>query len=292
MKQRFPAVAVTTRVLLFLFFSLAGQLHPWFVATHVRLTAAAVTMVANTLPEFFRQGEKMIAQTSQDPDFLTDIHGPALVVKEKPDHYFDSEYLQGAELPKTRYEYYRLLKRKNLDPQVVGSLPYAILEWTEKLTGAFAQYRKWPTSREVQTKCLLYAGILAHYVQDLAMPLHVTIHYDGWSQDGVSPRIGLHQKMDGLIQLTNLEVEKIAAGLKVNTPADLFTLITGAIKESHRLVPEVYRLQKQLLAEQKTEPVMRLARQCCQNALSLTATVFLTAWDGSARVVLPDWLQP
>ncbi|MCM8768617.1 MAG: hypothetical protein NC911_02895 [Candidatus Omnitrophica bacterium] len=281
-----------TKLASLLILAQASWVYPWFVASHIQLTGQAVRMVAGLLPEFFRQGEKTISHTSQDPDILTEVFTRALVTREKPDHYFDSEYLKGETLPLTRYEYYRLLHRKGLDPQVVGCLPYAIWEWTEKLTGAFAQFRRWPESKEIQTKCLLYAGILAHYVQDGCMPLHVTLHYDGQMKDGLSPRTGLHQKMDGLFQLVRLDTEKIAAGLKVKPSVDLYNLVLQKLKESQSLVEEVYRLETELMAEEKSSRVISLAEKCYQNALSFTATVFLTAWESSARARIPDWVEP
>jgi len=275
----------------FIFFWQLQPVYPWYAATHVRLTAAAVKLVAKSLPEFFGKEQKLISLTSQDPDFFTEVHGPALRVREKPDHYFDSEYLEGEILPQTRYEYYQLLQKKKLDPQQVGCLPYAIWEWTERLTGAFAQHRKWPESKEIQIKCLVYAGIVSHYVQDLAMPLHVTMHYDGWMREGVCPRIGLHQKMDALLEFVGLEIEKIAAEIKVKSSGNMFVLVTENIKEIHKMVEEVYSLQNQLLTEKKSPEVVSLATRCCRKALSLTGTVLLTAWESSSQVVIPDWLE-
>jgi hypothetical protein len=103
---------------------------------------------------------------------------------------------------------------------VSATLPYAIAEWTERLSIAFAEHRKYPANPYIQNKCLVYAGFLAHYAQDLCMPLHTTIHHDGRANpDGSTPKTGIHPRVDSLVEKLDMQPAQLAANQRVWPPA-------------------------------------------------------------------------
>ena len=156
---------------------------------------------------------------------------------------------------------------------------------------AFAEHRRWPHSAAIQSKCLVYAGFVAHYAQDICQPLHVTIHYDGRvGADGVSPHSGIHKRVDALIERMEFEPENLARGLEVDAADSLMPAILETVAQSRALVDMVYRLEGELVTAQ-TPQVRDFAWERARAAAGFTAVLFLTAWEKSAEIKLPSWLD-
>jgi len=186
-------------------------------ATTLALRAARAD---GNLPAFFAAGAGIVAHASLDPDnFTRPIAPEALHKAESPEHFFDidveplaGEPLAGANFPADRYAFIELCFARGVKPNHVGLLPYAVTEWTQRLTVALAEHRKYPGDPAIRAKCLLYAGMLSHYAADLCQPLHVTIHYDGRADSaGKSPRSGVHAKVDALLGKLMLDPNAPAA---------------------------------------------------------------------------------
>jgi hypothetical protein len=173
----------------------------WHADGHIKATALAVDGVRDAMPAFFVQGEELVCHCSVDPDlFKLEVDSYALYQAESPEHYLDLEYVADMDLPEGRQSFISRCLSRGLWFAKVGTLPYAASEWTYRLAIALAEHRRWPEDRSIQTKCLVYAGILAHYAQDMVMPLHCTIHYDGLAgPDGTRPHTGIHAMVDALI---------------------------------------------------------------------------------------------
>jgi hypothetical protein len=178
-----------------------ASLHAWYTKGHRRACDLALRSLPKEMPEFFRNGGELMNGLVHDPDLFTrPVAPPQLHDVEALNHYFDMEPLGDEKLPLTRYEFLEIVYRKKLQPSKVGLLPYAVVECTERLGVAFAEYREHPDDKVIQTKCLVYAAQLAHYAQDLCQPLHTTIDHDGRAKaDGSSPHSGIHAKIDRMI---------------------------------------------------------------------------------------------
>src|SRR5205085_41618 len=121
-----------------------------------------------------------------------------------PDHYLDYEDLNGKELPADRYAFLQLVYDMKKKPERVGLLPYAIMENYDRLSVAFYDLRQADKFKAdarvkaaIEARCLVHAGVLAHFTGDLAMPLHTTIHYDGrLAGGGKVEQKGIHAKID------------------------------------------------------------------------------------------------
>ena len=153
---------------------LCGTAHAWWGGGHEILTRASVRALPGAMPAFLRRGEDLTAHVANDADLFKNRAVPQLADAEAPEHFFDIERLSRRSVPDTRYAFIRACAERGLDPSKVGLLPYAVAEWTERLTIAFAEHRRWPDDPRVEQKCLVYAGMLAHYAEDLCQPLHVT----------------------------------------------------------------------------------------------------------------------
>ncbi|MDH3255773.1 MAG: hypothetical protein OEM62_12320, partial [Acidobacteriota bacterium] len=165
--------------------------HAWSADGHRLVARLATASTPADLPDFFRGGSERVAAFSIEPDVLRLRDTPHLRAREYPEHYLDSELLDGAVLPDSRSVFLELLQRKSLAPTAVGMLPYAIVEATEHLAIAFAEHRARPDDVDIRTKALYLAGVLSHYSADLSQPLHTTIHHNGRARpDMSSPRTG------------------------------------------------------------------------------------------------------
>lgn len=266
----------------------------WHTRGHSIVAEAAVLSLPADVPAFFRSGAAVAGHTAVDPDAFKDRATPNLRNQEGPEHYIDYELLKGQPLPPTRYEFLKLCARESLDPANVGLAPYAIAEWTERLTIAFAEHRKWPKNPHVQSKALIYAGLLAHYTGDLTQPLHTTVHHDGRAgADGQSPRSGIHTKVDSLIERLDLKPRDLAREAKPEALPALFPGVVAELERSRALIDRTYELETHLpprSGEWKPSPEIRAyTEERARAAVRFTGSLYLTAWRNSARVSFPDW---
>ena len=266
----------------------------WHGPGHHKATGAAVALVKGRVPAFFVEGGKTIQHCSIDPDLYRLRDLPQLRNREYPDHFIDLELLGGAELPAMRFEFVKLCRKKGRHADKVGFVPYSAVESTQRLTLAFAEHRKWPRNPHIRAKCLVYAGVLSHYAQDLCMPLHTTIHYDGRARkDGSSPRSGIHAKVDALLANIDIHPRALRKTVKAQPFDDLFAAVLAQLKRSHALVEEVYRLEKRLpdvaapLGDDAE--VKRFITERFHTCARFIASLYLTAWRDSAKLKLPEW---
>jgi hypothetical protein len=270
---------------------LASPLQAWWGKGHGILTEAAVLAQPQEVPAFFRAGAKQIAHMSFDPDVAKNRAAPHLYDGEFPEHFFDLELLKGADIPDKRHEFIALCSRLDVAPNKVGYAPYSIMETTERLMVAFAEHRKWPQNAMIQAKIFVYAGILAHYAEDIVQPLHTTIDYDGRVVDGgEKTHVGIHETVDSLIERLEMEPADLAKSVTVAPiEGDLGEAVRAQINESNGRVDLVYELVDAL------DPVSAegrdLAQERARRAVAFTASLYLTAWQLSEDVRLPGWLN-
>lgn len=263
----------------------------WWAEGHALITRAAVQALPAEMPEFFRQGEDALAQCTTELDAERIPALPHLRSAGRGEHFLDLELLGGRPLPEHRYEFVKLCAEAGLDPAQVGTVPYAVAEWTEKLALAFAQHRRWPENALVQAECLIVAGHLAHYTQDLCQPLHTTVHFDGRTlEGGKSPRSGIHEKMDALPEKLRLDPGEVAKGLALVRADSLMPAILARLKASNALVDSVYALEGEL-DKLESPRVRAFAEERARAAAGFTAGLYLRAWAISATIELPDWLK-
>jgi hypothetical protein len=268
----------------------------WWPQGHSILTEAAVRALPEEVPAYFREGHGLAAHLAQDPDVAKNRDAPNAQDAETPEHYIDWELLGGRTLPTTRYAFLRLCAEAKLDPKAIGTLPYSVTEWTERLTLAFAEHRKWPENPHIRTKSLVYAGILAHYAGDLCMPLHCTIHFNGRARpDGTSPNSGIHARVDSLIEKVGLKPADLAREQKPEAYPRLLPAVLAEIERSRALVDRVYELEAKLPPERgewKPEPeVVAFTEERGRAATRFLGSLYLSAWRNSHGVRLPVWLE-
>ena len=286
-----------TRVLLLLLL-IAGSVRTaggWWGDGHEILTRAAIRALPEEMPAFLKGGEELAASSVYDPDLAKNRSLPNLRDREHPEHFLDIELLSGRPLPATRYEFVRLCREAGVAPSKVGFLPYAVAEWTEQLTLTLAEHRRWPELEAPRSKALVYAGLLAHYAQDLFQPLHLTIHFDGLepteedSPADAKIHAGIHEKVDSLIERLAPDPDVLAAACRPQPFGDLMAAVLARFAENHAKVGRVYELADGF--EPSSEQAAKFGWQQAVGAAQFTASLYLTAWRNSEEVRLPGWLD-
>lgn len=270
----------------------------WWHVTHSIIDEAAFILLPKDMPRFFRKSSQTVISYSKDPDILRNEALPALTSTERPDHFFDLELVEDLDLPGTRAEFIALCHENGLNPAVVGTLPYSITEWSERLVLAFAEHRRKPRDQAIQAKILYIAGILSHYTADAAQPLHCTVHFDGrMNDDGTSPKSGIHAKMDALPASSGVSPHEAVKDVNLKPTEDVLGSALKVIRAANALVDKVYELDALLPAADESKPVKvdprvrMFALECARRAAEFTAIVWYSAWLKSAIVVLPEWYR-
>jgi hypothetical protein len=89
------------------------------------------------------------------------------------------------------------------------------------------------------------------------------------------------------------------AGLKVEALTGVFPAVVAELGRSHALVDRVYELEPKLPAVadrfQKlgvAPELQEFEQERFRTAVGFIATLYLTAWEKSAQVAVPDWVKP
>jgi hypothetical protein len=262
---------------------LAGLGRAWWVAGHASVAEAAAAALPEDMPRFFRTAGKSLGHLAGDPDRWKNPSCKYLRAAEAPDHFIDLEDYDGKPLPADRYKAIALLIGLRKQPERVGMLPYAILENYERLCCAFYDHRGDPKNLTIQHKCVVYAGVLAHFSGDCVMPLHTTRDYDGRrDKDGKFQQKGIHARIDSFPEKQGLGAEEIGRGLKAKKLDDVWAHVLERINESHKLVGRCYDLDQTGAFARPTRQSRQFILDRCRAGAQLTVDLWYTAWLRSA----------
>jgi hypothetical protein len=173
----------------------ARRARAWGDKGHEMSALVAAHSLPHDMPAFFRRADVELAALCPEPDHWRDGKtSPALKGLTDHDHTFRLEDAT-LPLPPDRFAFVAAelgKPRAEGGTQAIADLrfaPYAIAERAELLTVSFAQWRRAPErtpaekrrKRQIEQNIIFIAGTLGHFVTDAAMPLHTSIHIDGWS---------------------------------------------------------------------------------------------------------------
>jgi hypothetical protein len=199
------------------------NLGAWGVRGHTLANLAAVEAIPPDGPVFLKAHKAYIGHLGIIPDTWRSVTEPYLRISEDANHSWYTEgFAFITEPPRSRTEfilrvhdeYLRVNKSdpdraKLLNIRYTGLEAYSIMEGYERLKAGMRLYRHVsdPEQRRFSDMAKLYAAIspvfqdagqvkqmllndiafymgwVGHYAADAAMPLHDSIHHDGWSGD-------------------------------------------------------------------------------------------------------------
>ncbi|MBG87536.1 MAG: hypothetical protein CMO80_11635 [Verrucomicrobiales bacterium] len=144
-----------------------------------------------------------------------------------------------------------------------GFLPWTIMEYYSKVKSACSYLKAFeelgtPEEIENARQNIVYLmGVMGHFAGDASQPLHTTKHYNGWVGDNphsYTTNRRFHSWIDGgyLKRTGGLDFNKLKRqarkGKKLNTIRGrtdyIFPVIIGFIREQHKLVEPLYRMDK------------------------------------------------
>jgi len=183
----------------------AGAAFAWGSSGHRMIGEAAMASLPSDMPPFLLSpiAAASVGELSREPD-RSRGSGKAHDSDRDPGHFVDGDdagKVAGVvalnALPQTREEYDTALRGAGVTSWKMGYLPYSIIEDWQQLVKDFAFWRaddagaKFATGydhkswleadrgrREVQI--MVDIGLLSHFVGDGSMPLHASIHFNGW----------------------------------------------------------------------------------------------------------------
>jgi hypothetical protein len=275
----------------------------WQGASHALSALLAARALPPDTPQFFRLADEELSLVCNDPDrWRVTGNAPTLRALDLPNHWFQLERHSGP-LPKTRYEFLTTLALAGkLGPgnQTVlefGTAPYAISEYAEMLTEAFRHWRGASSNsarsprrkRQIEQSAIHTAGLLCHYVTDLAQPLHTSVHIFGWNRTVPNPQTynpqEIHRSIEAFADqcVTQRRISEPHLAKQMSRPrpiADWLPDILSQIEGSNRHVERVFALeQKGLLksCETGSEAVTFVASRLATGA-ALLRDVWHAAW--------------
>ena len=231
----------------------AGPVSGWTFEGHRSITRAALDVLDTRVP-LSRTGIVVLVEGSVFPDLSRPVSLPELRDHELAQHYINIELLGDRALPRTRSAYIRLVSTlaSSKDHPLggdwtmgsIGTLPYALTEATQRLAAVFRQLRADPESPRLQWLAQHYAGVLAHYSEDLCQPLHTSVDHDGRARlDGSSPMTGIHLMVDKLFETVQVDYQISSGNLAAEELEDVFAAVVTELMSSNALVDRVYELE-------------------------------------------------
>ncbi len=213
-----------------IFFAAAVSLHAWDYEGHRTVNQLALAGLPEEFPAFVKApaAAERIAFLAGEPDRWRSTNELSLKHVNGPDHFLDLERLGDAglsvsELSEFRYVFTAQLasahaahpdkfpaidpeKNKDHTRELIGYLPWSIIEYYAKLKASFSYLRAFEqagTPDEIanaQANVLYLMGVMGHYVGDGSQPLHTTKHHNGWVGDnphGYTRSTSIHAWIDG-----------------------------------------------------------------------------------------------
>jgi len=310
------------------------NLGAWGIRGHTLANLAAVESIPENGPAFLKAQKAYIGHLGIIPDTWRSVAEPYLRISEDANHSWYTEGFDFIpEPPRSRTEfilrvhdeYLRTVKSdpdraKLLNVRYTGLQAYSIIEGYERLKAGMRLYRRVsepdqqrfaniaksyaaisPVFQDAaQVKLMLandiafYMGWLGHYAADAAMPLHDSIHHDGWSgknPKGYTRDPKIHDRFEStyvdLIAATEEDVLKYVS----KVPRYLDDPWQATLKHSldaRNFVEDVYRLDLRHAFENKDDREARglVSKRMAAGAEFLRDLTY-TAWIDSAKPVPP-----
>ena len=259
----------------------------WDYEGHRLVNQIALASLPADFPAFALtpEAKERVAFLAGEPDRWRNTTDPTLNHFNGPDHYIDLEQLddygiEASHLPEFRYDFVAQLalaraahpdkfpaidaaKDRDHTRQLVGFLPWAIVENFDKLKSEFSYLKTFQESggtpeeiANAQANILYIMGVMGHYVGDAAQPLHATKHHHGWvgeNPKGYSTESGIHALIDGgyFRKIGIPKVDELkdlihpAQLVSLAYPAkDTFTSVTDYIVAQGKFVEPLYQMEK------------------------------------------------
>lgn len=182
----------------------------WGERGHDLITRVAVQKMRvdtddnSSLMRPFLLRDHMLGHLSNTPDIVwrADYMGDEAKSANSPTHYINIEKVikkveKWDDFPRDFAEFRFLCKSKGMETTDVGTAPWRVLQFYKLMVQELSGLENKPL--ELQTRhinqALMYAGLMSHFVADLANPHHTTANYDGQ----LTGNRGLHSYFESIV---------------------------------------------------------------------------------------------
>ncbi|WP_141734767.1 S1/P1 nuclease [Oligoflexus tunisiensis] len=324
------------------------QASAWGERGHNAIARVATRIMAQdkdpevaALGALMQKKEHMLGHLANVPDIVW--RGvPELDAENVPSHFVDLDYI----LPENKkltakdapadFETYRKALAANCSKKELscapgatevdkikkaGHAPFRIQQLSQDLTKTLAEVKKLENDPKAKAEertalidqALLYAGILAHFVGDLANPHHTSADYDGWHND----QGGLHSYFESeQVDAQSLDLEqamfavatkdKPAQRIFGKDPKDPLRMAWELTLASHARLQTLHELDRRHSLLKKSDNARRIKakrkpshqvahayRKFLVERLSVgadaLATVWVTSWNAAGRPKLQGY---
>ena len=227
----------------------------WGEKGHLMVNRLAIEAASAKLPEFMNAARESVVYNGYEPDrWREEGRTSVMNTVQAADHFFDSEYWGAiSTIEPDRYSFMEKVATKKVELVKIGYLPYAVIENYGKLVNAFRFWRnaKNPQDREsARANAVYVAGVMGHYAGDAAMPMHMSIQFNGWQETSPNPKNftkdrGFHARYEAAY--VNGAIEIAAVRSRVQTPqrlAHVWDSIKQYVMQGFADLEPAYELEK------------------------------------------------
>ena len=255
---------------------LTSSAYGWGADGHRMIASLAVQSLPDELPAFLHTpaAAEEAGYLSPEPDRERGA-GKSFDDEKSPGHFLDVNddlTVNGGpslkSLPPSREAYDEALNKTGTTQYKMGYLPYSIEQGFELLSKDFAYVRvaaygektaktdaarvRFARLRIAREKIALYdLGIWSHYVGDGSMPMHASVHYNGWGKFP-NPEGFTDAKIHSLFESTYVHANITDEDVRKAMPAYRDCQCTIAVRTADYLIADqaevapLYRLEKQI----------------------------------------------
>ncbi len=149
------------------FYLIPRMAYSWGFYAHRNINREAVLALPEPLGDFYKKNIDYITLHATDPDKRRYVDST-----EAPHHFIDLDHYGSKSFDKIPHYWSAAVDMYSADTlQKYGTLPWATLEWENKLMLAF--------KKKDVTEILRASSYLGHYVADAHVPLHTIANYNG-----------------------------------------------------------------------------------------------------------------
>ena len=202
-------------------------LSSWGFLMHRTIHQLAVYELPKSMQPFFYKNLDYIVKYSVRPDERRSTDST-----EAPKHFIDFEAYGDSAAWKMPLTWNDAVAKYSKDSLFeYGYVPYVIIDMKEKLTKAFREKNK--------DSILFYATDMGHYIEDAHVPLHTTLNYDGQ----LTGQKGMHSLWESMVPEIDFNTYNLSSRHKARYLKQPEQAIWEALRKTHQLVPDVFRLE-------------------------------------------------
>ncbi len=204
----------------------------WGFLVHKTAHQLAVYQLPSTLCRFFYRNMDYMQYNAVRPDVRRNTDST-----EDTKHFIDLEIYGDSAAWRMPLYWKDAVKQYSKDTLLTyGYAPYHIIYMQQKLTDAFRQKNA--------DSILFYAADLGHYIEDIYVPLHLSVNYDGQ----LTNQKGLHSLWETMVPEIEISNYNLRSRHKAAYIKNKEAAVWGIIRKTERLLPDVFAKEKEVSA--------------------------------------------